>query len=77
MLVGDKIASLRKQNNLSQDHLADALGVARNTVSRWESGSVIPSVETLKKLCEYFNIGMEALIDKNQPEEELSVTEEI
>ena len=38
MQMADKIAQLRRQNNLTQEQLAGLLGVTRQAVSRWESG---------------------------------------
>lgn len=41
----DKLPKLRKQNNLSQELLADKLGVSRQAVSKWEQGSSYPDME--------------------------------
>lgn len=38
MILGDKIMNLRKQNNWSQEDLAEKLGISRQSVSKWESG---------------------------------------
>ena len=48
--VGRRIRSLRKQRNLSQQALADASGLSRNTLSLLERGQTSPTVSTLKRL---------------------------
>ena len=45
MQLPEKILALRKARNMSQEDLATALGVTRQTVSRWEVGSALPDAE--------------------------------
>ena len=52
--LGDRIHNLRKENNISQEELAFALNVTRQTISRWENNSVKPTEENLKILSDYF-----------------------
>ncbi len=59
----DKLPKLRKDNNLSQEKLADLLGVSRQAVSKWESGSSYPDMEKLNKLCKILNCTLEDLLD--------------
>lgn len=60
--VATKIRSLRAEYNhgsgVSQEELASALGVATNTVSRWETGTYWPSIEDLDKLARFFNVSV-------------------
>ncbi|MCD7863036.1 MAG: helix-turn-helix transcriptional regulator [Lachnospiraceae bacterium] len=53
-MIGTKLKALRQQNHLSQEKLAEKLGVSRNTVSKWESDVCDPDIENLKALCQYF-----------------------
>ena len=48
----------RKQNNLTQQGLADRLGIGRFTVSRWENGKSKPEGEALKRVCRLTGLGM-------------------
>ncbi len=54
-MIGTKLKALRQQNHLSQEKLAEELGVSRNTVSKWESDVCDPDIENLKALCQYFH----------------------
>ncbi|MFA5407779.1 MAG: helix-turn-helix domain-containing protein [Bacilli bacterium] len=59
----DKLPKLRKDNNLSQEQLADCLGVSRQAVSKWESGSSYPDMEKIIQLCKVLNCSLDELID--------------
>ena len=54
--IGQKIRELRTQAGLSQEKLASELGVAANTVSRWETGTYKTTPEDLDKLARYFQV---------------------
>ena len=62
MTIGQRIAELRKQNGLSQEALGEALGVTRQSISKWESGSSTPELEKLLALSECFNITLDELV---------------
>ena len=44
MSLGNQIHELRKKNNLSQEQLAEKVGVARQTISKWELGETAPDI---------------------------------
>lgn len=50
MELKDIILQKRKQKNITQEQLASQLMVARQTVSKWETGETIPDIESLKRL---------------------------
>ena len=54
MTLGQNIARLRAQKNLSQGDLADALEVSRQSVSKWETDASIPELDKLLRLAELF-----------------------
>lgn len=58
MNLGKKIAELRKKNNLSQEELAEKVGVARQTISKWEIGDTTPDINQVKIISKIFNISM-------------------
>lgn len=47
MSLGDKIAELRRQRGWSQENLAERLGVTRQSVSKWESGTSVPDLDKI------------------------------
>ena len=62
MDINERLYELRKNNNWSQEELAEKLNVSRQTVSKWESNKTIPELEKLVKLSEIYNISLDELI---------------
>ena len=58
----NRIRELRKQSRLSQQALADQIGVFRNTISNWETGYSQISLENAKKVAEYFEVTIDYLL---------------
>lgn len=65
MDLGNKIANLRKKNNLSQEELADKIGVTRQTISKWELNNTTPDIMQAKKISEVFSISLDELAGNN------------
>ena len=62
----ENLISLRKANNLTQLQLAEKLNYSDKAVSKWEVGSVLPDIETLCRISEYFGITVNDLIYKKK-----------
>jgi len=62
MNFGEKLQTLRKEKNLSQELLAEMLGVSRQAVSKWESGQTYPETEKMIALSEIFGVTLDSLI---------------
>ena len=62
MGLGKNIIKIRKENNLTQDELAEKYFVTRQTISNWEIGKSYPDLETLVKLSNDFNISLDRLL---------------
>ncbi len=62
-MLGEKIYDYRKKNAMSQEILAEKLGVARQTVSNWETGETSPNPEQLKLLSQLFQVSIDELLD--------------
>lgn len=56
--IGTRLRYLRKQDNITQQQLADSIGVAKSTISMYENGQREPDFETLEALADYFNVEM-------------------
>ena len=61
--IGKFICSLRKEKQLTQEQLAEKLGVSINAVSKWERGLSFPDVSLYKDLCKELDINIEELIN--------------
>lgn len=65
MTLGDKIQELRKINKMSQEKMAELLGVSRQAVSKWETGLSNPNTENLISLAKILNVPIEQLTHPN------------
>ncbi len=62
MSMGSKIAEARRKNNLTQEQLAEQLGVSRQAVSRWESDSAYPETDKIVRMAELFHVSCDYLL---------------
>ena len=70
MSFGENVGFYRKQLNITQEELAEMLFVSRQTVSRWETDSTFPDVETIISLCDIFECDMDTLVRGDAKNEE-------
>ena len=68
MRLHEKITLYRKKNGLSQEELAEKIGVSRQAVSKWETGDALPEITKLKALAETFNVTVDFLLDEETTE---------
>lgn len=69
MILGEKIAQLRRKNGWSQEELADKMEVSRQAVSKWESGQTMPDLERILRLSSLFGVTIDYLLkDGEAPE---------
>ena len=54
--IGAFLKTLRREKNMTQEQLAEQLGVSSRTVSRWETGSNIPDISLLAELAEFYDV---------------------
>ncbi len=77
MTLGEKLAMYRKQNNYTQEQLAELLGVSRQAVSKWESDLAYPETDKLIKLSDMYGCSLDYLIkdkqEQAQPDNGVSV----
>ena len=69
MTIEQRIRSLRKERGLSQEALAEALGVSRQAVTKWEDGSALPSTANLLALADFFSVPLEDFVRPAAQEE--------
>lgn len=68
MMLGENIRRLRSANGMSQDELAERLGVSRQSVSKWENGSATPELDKLAAMAEIFHVTLDSLVYGGPPE---------
>ena len=63
MNLGNSLFDARKKSGLSQEAVAEKLGVSRQTVSKWETDETIPDIRQSKKMAVLYNMSLDELID--------------
>jgi transcriptional regulator with XRE-family HTH domain len=64
-IIAENLVALRKKCNLTQNDLAEKLKYSDNTISRWEHAEITPSIETLEKISEIYEVPLESLLKEN------------
>lgn len=59
--IGTKIATLRKQKDITQEEMANAIGTSAQAISKWERGKNYPDIELLPTIADYFDISVDSL----------------
>lgn len=78
MTVGEKIQNYRKSLGLSQEELGQKLLVSRQTVSLWENGQTVPTIDNLIRLKEIFNVSVDDVLGVSvETEKEINIPKEI
>ena len=63
MDLSKRLMELRMKNGLTQGQVADAVGVSRQSISKWELGEAAPGAEKMKKLSEFYGLSVDLLSD--------------
>ena len=61
--IGEFLQELRKEKGLTQEQLAEKVGVARRTVSRWETGSNMPDLDILMELSDLYSVDLREILN--------------
>ena len=71
-LLGNKLYELRKKHHLSQEELAEKLGVSRQAISKWECGDALPDTDNLISISKLYGVSLDELVGNtpNQPRED-------
>lgn len=64
--IAENIRNLRKNHNLTQEHLAEALGVTVGAVYKWEAGLSIPEIKLIMEMADFFEISIDTLLGYEQ-----------
>lgn len=75
-MLGEKIRKLRKDNKISQEALAEKLGVSRQSISLWENDQTMPSMENIVAISNVFGVSTDALLNNNEQKENEEIAPE-
>ena len=63
MTMGEKLLELRRGQGLSQEDVAEQLGVSRQAVAKWESGETVPDILNCEKLAKLYDVTLDELVN--------------
>ena len=69
--TGAFLKELRKEKNITQEELAEKMGVARRTVSRWENGANMPDIDVLIDISDFYGVGLREILDGERKEKQM------
>ena len=69
MKLGQKINKIRKEKKLSQSNIAQAVGVSRDAISKYERGDIVPSVENARKMADVLGVSLDYLVSEDDVQE--------
>lgn len=72
MTIGEQIQNLRIQKFLTQEQLAEMLGVSRQSISKWELGQAVPDVDKIIRMSELFGVSTDTLLLRNNKNEQVN-----
>ena len=75
--IGERIRYLRLQNKMTQEQLADHLGISYQSVSRWENGMTYPDISFLPAIAKYFSVTVDYLLGQDEEEKKKKIQKQI
>ena len=75
--IGEKVRTLRLQQKMTQEQLADRLGVSYQSISRWENGITYPDIEFLPAIANYFSVSLDYLMGQDDAEKRRAIKKQI
>ncbi len=69
--IGSFLRMLRKENNLTQEQLAEKMNVSRRSVSRWETGSNLPDLDLLIEMADFYQVDLRELLNGERKSEQM------
>ncbi len=75
LLIGENLRRLRREKNITQEELAEVLGVSYQSVSRWENGACYPDMELLPTLAAFFSVSVDTLLGADEAVEKTRVAD--
>lgn len=77
MSLGNSLFNARKKSGLSQEEVAEKLGVSRQTIFKWELDETLPDIRQAKRLSSLYHLSLDELIDYDMEVEEIEEIERV
>ena len=71
------LKKLRKKYNISQQQLADVVGVSQQSINKYENHNIEPDIETLKTMADFFNTSIDYIVGYKEKSEEITTKQEL
>lgn len=62
-MFSENLTAMRKVHNMTQEELAEAVGVSRQAIAKWENGDTVPDIEKCRKLAQVFEVSLDDLVN--------------
>ena len=72
-MIGENLYSLRKIHEMTQEEVAEKIGITRQALAKWENGDTLPDVEKCTLLAELYNVTLDELVTHSKEEFNLNV----
>ncbi len=77
MILLANLKKLRKKYNISQQQLADVVGVSQQSINKYENHNIEPDIETLKTMADFFNTSIDYIVGYKEKSEEITTKQEL
>ena len=72
-MINDNISFLRKYHKLSQEEMAEKIGVSRQTIAKWENGDSVPDLINSNRIAEMFDVSLDELVNYQRDEDNIPI----
>lgn len=72
-MLSENLLTLRKQKQMTQEEVAEKIGVSRQALAKWERGETLPDIERCRALAEIYGVTLDALVNYSEREEGLPI----
>lgn len=66
-MFATQLSNLRRGSGFTMEQLAKKLGVSKQTISNWENGNIMPSVDAMEKMADFFSVSVDYLLGREEP----------
>ena len=71
-MLKDNLVMLRNMYGMSQEEIAEKIGISRQAYAKWENGATVPDIEKCKRLADYYNVTVDSLL-KTETEDKIGM----